>query len=157
MVNNPVQVEGEPLKFIAAVHVYIYWTSTATGLIIAGQINFVAVPSISSTRLYLSKPPSSSNSNGHNVAAVVPTSFRGLSLVFLPHQYLLPLIQPPHLRTSMSPAAANLFLYRAMTLILPLAGPPPRYLGRIRLDLPSSSPPRFLTRRDGSSRMLDNP
>ena len=60
--NNPVQAEGETSnlphwqqspRFIAPVHWHAYSTgptATVTGQISAGQINFVAVPTISSTR-----------------------------------------------------------------------------------------------------------
>ena len=57
--NNPVQAEGETSnfphwqqspRFIAPVHWHAYFTGpTATGQISAGQINFVAVPTIYST------------------------------------------------------------------------------------------------------------
>ena len=57
--NNPVQAESETSnlphwqqspRFIAPVHWHAYSTGpTATGQIFAGQINFVAVPTISST------------------------------------------------------------------------------------------------------------
>ena len=48
--NNPVQAEGE-LAIILHGFIAPVWTlpSTATGQIVAGQINFVAAPTISST------------------------------------------------------------------------------------------------------------
>ena len=95
--------------------------STATGQIVAGQINFVATRTISGTLT----PPKPSSSNGHNVlAAVVPTSSAvTVLLVSVP----TPLIQPHIYQHRRLP---NLRLHRALTLTLTrLAGLlPPRSL-----------------------------
>jgi len=99
--NNPVQLEGKtaipypdnnPPPFIAPVFAYTGASPTATGQIVTGQANVVAVvsavPTTSSTPI--PPKPSSSSSNGHNVPAVPA----------LPHS------PDPHL-PSAPPAAAN--------------------------------------------------
>jgi hypothetical protein len=107
--------------------VYAYYSTgtsrTATGQIVTGKINFVAVPTISCTPI----PPKPSSSNGHNVVAVIPTSPAATTVPS--SLYLLPLIQP-HIyqhRCRLRLRMPNLFLHRALNLALPrLAGPPPR-------------------------------
>ena len=82
--NNPVQPAGQPAiaftdnvqpAFIAPVYAYTGSTPTATGQIVTGPTNVAAVvppvPVISSTPT--PPKPSSSISNGHNVAAEIPT------------------------------------------------------------------------------------